>query len=39
MQHVPANAYQTAVWPVSLQNQPGCLSVSDDDQASLLPAW
>lgn len=35
MQHVPANAYQAAVWPVSLQNQPGSRSISDDD----LCAW
>ncbi|WP_109240465.1 hypothetical protein [Klebsiella michiganensis] len=35
MQHVPANACQTAIWPVSLQNQPGCRSISDDD----LCAW
>ncbi len=31
MQHIPENACHTAVWPVSLQNEPGCRSVSDDD--------
>lgn len=35
MQHVPANTDQAAVWPVSLQNQPGSRSISDDD----LCAW
>ena len=35
MQHVPVNAHQTTVWPVSLQNLPGCRSISDDD----LCAW
>ncbi len=35
MQYVPANACQTAVWPVSLQNQPDVRSISDDD----LCAW
>ncbi|MDM3423931.1 hypothetical protein [Citrobacter sp. Cb026] len=35
MQHAPANVYPAAVWPVSLQNQPGCRSISDDD----LCAW
>ncbi|TXE37261.1 hypothetical protein FOT62_00735 [Serratia marcescens] len=35
MPFVPANSRQTAVWPVPLQNQPGCRSISDDD----LCAW
>ncbi len=35
MQHIPADACQAAVWPVSLQNQPGCRTISDDD----LCAW
>ncbi|HHT3491793.1 TPA: hypothetical protein ACTYMW_004375 [Enterobacter hormaechei] len=35
MQHIPANTRLTAVWPVSLQNQSGCRSISDDD----LCAW
>ena len=35
MPHVPAKADPTAVWPVALQNQPGCRSISDDD----LCAW
>jgi hypothetical protein len=35
MQHVPANTDQAAVWAVSLQNQPGSRSISDDD----LCAW
>lgn len=43
MQHIPANTRLTAVWPVSLQNQSGCRSISDDDllrlvQTSLLPS-
>lgn len=33
MQHIPANTRLTAVWPVSLQNQSGCRSISDDDLA------
>lgn len=32
---IPADARPTAVWPLSLQNQPGCRSISDDD----LCAW
>ncbi|WP_336285959.1 hypothetical protein [Citrobacter arsenatis] len=35
MRHVPANARQASVWPVSLQSQPGSRSISDDD----LCAW
>ncbi|EAO8767625.1 hypothetical protein E2Q21_22840 [Salmonella enterica subsp. enterica serovar Java] len=35
MRHVPADARQTRIYPVSLENQPGCRSVSDDD----LCAW
>lgn len=35
MQQIPANTHPAAVRPVSLQNQPGCRSVSDDD----LCAW
>lgn len=35
MQHIPANAHQAEIWPVSLQNQPGSRSISDDD----LCAW
>ncbi|HCD7970629.1 hypothetical protein VC623_16515 [Citrobacter amalonaticus] len=34
MQHVPANVHQTAIWPVSLQNQPGSRSISDDNLCS-----
>ncbi|EGG3527289.1 hypothetical protein HLC22_002649 [Salmonella enterica] len=35
MRHVPADARQARIYPVSLENQPGCRSVSDDD----LCAW
>ncbi|OYO91338.1 hypothetical protein FR992_25560 [Serratia marcescens] len=35
MQHIPANAHQAEIWPVSLQNQPGSRSISDDE----LCAW
>ncbi|MFZ4217467.1 hypothetical protein ACEV6Q_06360 [Enterobacter ludwigii] len=35
MPFVPANTRQTAVWPVPLENLPGCRSLSDDD----LCAW
>ncbi|EBY2224711.1 DNA repair protein RadC [Salmonella enterica subsp. enterica serovar Arechavaleta] len=35
MRHVPADVRQTGIYPVSLENQPGCRSVSDDD----LCAW
>ena len=35
MPFVPANTRQMAVWPVHLENQPGCRSISDDD----LCAW
>ncbi|EOH8598250.1 TPA: hypothetical protein ACU6JA_005612 [Salmonella enterica] len=35
MRHVPADARQTGIYSVSLENQPGCRSVSDDD----LCAW
>ncbi|MDF7680472.1 hypothetical protein PT300_07665 [Enterobacteriaceae bacterium ESL0689] len=35
MQHIPANAHQAEIWPVSLQNQPSSRSISDDD----LCAW
>ncbi|EHU5543399.1 hypothetical protein M2772_000689 [Salmonella enterica subsp. enterica serovar Bovismorbificans] len=35
MSHVPVDASQTGIYPVSLENQPGCRSVSDDD----LCAW
>jgi len=31
MQHIPANANKAEIWPVSLQNQPGSRSISDDD--------
>lgn len=33
--HVPANARQAEVWPVSQENHAACRSVSDDD----LCAW
>ncbi|WP_050863072.1 hypothetical protein [Enterobacter kobei] len=35
MPFIPANTRQMAVWPVHLENQPGCRSISDDD----LCAW
>ncbi|EDV4068386.1 hypothetical protein NB12_000176 [Salmonella enterica subsp. enterica serovar Pomona] len=35
MRHVPADARQARIYPVSLANQPGCRSISDDD----LCAW
>lgn len=35
MCHIPADARQTGIYPVSLGNQPGCRSVCDDD----LCAW
>ncbi|WP_071998223.1 MULTISPECIES: hypothetical protein [unclassified Serratia (in: enterobacteria)] len=35
MQQVPAEAHQATPYPVPLDNQPGCRSISDDD----LCAW
>ncbi|HAT1683373.1 TPA: hypothetical protein I8Y21_004117 [Klebsiella oxytoca] len=35
MRHVPADARQTRIYPVSLADPPGCRSISDDD----LCAW
>lgn len=31
MRHVPADARQARIYPVSLANQQGCRSISDDD--------
>ncbi|ELP5683671.1 hypothetical protein QTT33_002646 [Salmonella enterica] len=37
MRHVPADTRQTRIYLVSLEKQPGCRSVSDDDLCAWCP--